>query len=111
PVSPGVPTRSERGSEGRSLTRLGVLSTRSFGVIAGGGGGGAGARSPGRIPAFKAAAVGRNTLTCRDGGGTGARGGGVTFTSAPFVGATTSGTVIVGSTTGGSTAAGGVAFA
>src|SRR6185369_11933956 len=87
-------------------------STRSFGVIAGGGGAGAGARSPGRMPAFKAAAVGRNTLTCLEGGGGAcAGGGGVALTSAPFDGATTSGAVIVGSTIGGSTAAGVVASA
>ena len=98
-VSPGVPMRSARGSEGRSLPRLALLSTRSFGVIVGGGVG-TGARSPGRMPAFNAAAVGRKTLTCREGGGGG--GGGVTLTSVPFVGATTSGAVTGASaTTGG----------
>src|SRR5215210_579386 len=63
---------------------------RSFGVIVGGGVG-TGARSPGLIPAFSAAAVGRKTLTWREGGT------GTVFCSAPFVGATTSGTTGTGS--------------
>src|ERR1043166_4250806 len=91
--------------------RLALLSTRSFGVIVGGGGGGAGARSPGRMPAFKAAAVGRKTLTWREGGGgvgLGTGGGGVgALTSAPLVGATISGALSTGSIVGGSIAGGG----
>ena len=65
--------RSLRGSEGRSrslLDRSGPRPTRSLDG-GGGGGGGAGARSPGLMPALSAAAVGRNTLTWREGGGGG----------------------------------------
>src|SRR5215208_8263211 len=62
---------------------------RSLGVIVGGGVG-TGARSPCLIPAFSAAAVGRKTLTCREGTST-------VFCSAPFVGVTTSGTTGTGS--------------
>ena len=58
-VSPGVPRRSVRDEDvasrrGRSLG--------SF-LRSDGGGDGAGARSPGRMPALRAAAVGRSTLT------------------------------------------------
>ena len=108
-VSPGVPRRSERGSEGRSRSlplRSGVRSLSFCGAT--GGGAGAGARSPGLMPAFSAAAVGRNTLTCREGGGIAGRGAGdgVCLTSAPLVGAKTSGAMITSSTTGGSSTTG-----
>src|SRR6266536_223436 len=66
-VSPGVPNLSERGNEGRSLKRPVFRSTRSLGVIGGGGAVGTGARSPWRIPALRAAAVGRKTRTWREG--------------------------------------------
>src|SRR5215212_12180200 len=76
---------------------------RSLGVIVGGGVG-TGARSPCLIPAFSAAAVGRKTLTWREGGT------GTVFCSAPFVGATTSGTTGTGSwiTSGSATTSSGI---
>src|SRR5687768_3221146 len=76
--------RSERGREGRSRSRLLRSELRSFAGAAGGGGVGTGARSPGLIPAFSAAAVGRNTLTCRD--GIAAAGAGRLTSGAPLVG-------------------------
>src|ERR1051326_6597407 len=86
-VSPGVPFRSLRGNDGRSRKRL-LRSPGRSRAGGGGGGGGAGARSPGLIPALSAAAVGRMTLTWRDGGGSdGAAGTGAgVLTSTPFVG-------------------------
>src|SRR6185436_1411492 len=112
-VSPGVPRRSERGSDGRSRSLLGRsgrsgVRSRSFGGATGGGAG-AGARSPGLMPAFSAAAVGRKTLTCLEGGGGAGRGegAGVTFTSAPFVGTKTSGAVIASSIMGSSSSTAG----
>jgi hypothetical protein len=60
-VSPGVPAYSTR--------ERGALSARARSRAGGAAaGGGAGARSPGRMPALKAAAVGRITRTCRPGG-------------------------------------------
>src|ERR1043166_1779320 len=88
-VSPGVPIRSERGSDGRSRNRP-LRSPGRSRAGGGGGGGGAGARSPGLIPALSAAAVGRRTLTCRDGGGGGGGAGDGVRTSTPLVGAVAS---------------------
>src|SRR5207253_234351 len=59
-VSPGVPAYSTRDLAARSRTRVDGVP-----------GGGSGTRSPGRIPALMAAAVGRNTRTWRDGAATG----------------------------------------
>ena len=67
-VSPGVPRYSVRWYEERSRRRS-ARSSRSRGVGTEVGDVGGGTRSPGRIPASSAAAVGRITLICLEGPG------------------------------------------
>src|SRR5215218_9967061 len=106
--------RSERGSEGRSRNlpdrsagRSGRSGARSFGA-GGGGGVGAGARSPGLMPALRAAAVGRNTLTWRDGTTI----GGFATSAAPLLGAAAAGAgVSIDGGAGGSIISGGAGAA